>query len=406
MAPTSTVRPADTIECDVLIVGAGPAGSAAAVWLAQRGVRVVLADRQSFPRDKVCGDGLISDALGALSALGLREWVARRAVHAHEVRIYPPHGPFLPLHGDFSCVPRVDLDLMLWEAAQNSGAVTRERLTAVRPLEAGSCVSGVRFRGASGDVDVAARVTILATGADATTLADFGLGLRSRSNAVAGRAYFEAPAELADEWRSLLIAFNGRWCPGYGWIFPSPGNRFNIGVALFTSASTPRLREFWRAFTADFAPAAAIVRASKQLSPFRGAPMRTGLSNARFGRPGLLAAGETAAVTYGATGEGIGKALESGIMAASYAADCIAGRRSFETAHEEYGAEFRARFGLRYNAYEVAQAWAGHPLILSVLAARARVGRFARSELEALIAERGDLRRLFSVRGLLKALVQ
>jgi geranylgeranyl reductase family protein len=393
-------------DCDVLVVGAGPAGSAAARWLALRGLRVVLADRRTFPRDKVCGDGLIADALEALGSLGLRERMAQRSVHVGELHVHPPVGRPVSLGGDFACMPRHDLDLLLWEAAIEAGAIGRPGLDAVQALESGGRVIGARFQGAREECEVHAGMTILATGANSTALAAFGLRAPGRPSAVAGRAYFEAPAHLAAGWQSLVIAYDREWSPGYGWIFPSPGNRFNIGVGLFTSSSTSRLREFWGVFTTRFVPAARIVRESSQLTPFRGAPIRAGLTDAAFGRPGLLAVGEAAATTYSATGEGIGKALESGMMAAAMASACLEGRESIETAHERYGAEFRARFQLRYRAYDVAQAWAAHPFVLSILAARTRAGRFARGELEALIAERGDLRRLFSVRGLFTALVR
>jgi len=393
-------------ECDVLIAGAGPAGCAAARSLAQRGLRVVLADQRTFPRDKVCGDGVISDALGALEALGLLARVKQRAISSRELRIYPPSRRPVSIDGDFACMARQDLDLLLWNAAADAGAVCAPGLTATAPIEADGRVAGVRFGASGGDLEIRAPVTILATGANATALGAFGLGGPGRSSAVAGRAYFSAPAEVAAQWPCLLIAFEQRWCPGYGWIFPSPGNRFNIGVGLFAGASARRLREFWRAFVTSFPPAASIVRASTQLSPFKGAPLRTGLIGAQFGRPGLLAVGEAASMTYSATGEGIGKALESGLLSAAMAAECLAGERSVDTLHEEYGQEVRRLFLFRYKAYAVAQAWAAYPLILNILAARAAAGRFARAELEALIAERGDARRLFSKTGLLSALVR
>lgn len=312
----------------------------------------------------------------------------------------------MSIGGEFACMPRQDLDLLLWNAAADAGATCASGLTAVAPLEAGGRVAGVRFGVSGGQLEIRAPVTILATGANATVLDAFGLGVPVRSSAVAGRAYFSAPAEVFAQWPCLLIAFERQWCPGYGWIFPSPGNRFNIGVGLFAGASTRRLREFWRAFVTSFPPAASIVRASTQLTPFKGAPLRTGLTGAQFGRPGLVAVGEAAAMTYSATGEGIGKALESGLLSAAMAAECVAGARSVDTLHEEYGQEFRRRFLFRYKAYAVAEAWAAHPFVLNLLAARAAAGRFARAELEALVAERGDARRLFSKRGLLSALVR
>ena len=85
--------------------------------------------------------------------------------------------------------------------------------------------------------------------------------------------------------------------------------------------------------------------------------------------------------------------------------DALAGRQGIESAHTAYRAEFRSAFAFRYRAYSVAQAWAANPLILSLLAARTNAGTFAQKELEDLISERGDARRLFSKRGLLKAVI-
>lgn len=395
-----------TDDCDVLVVGAGPAGSAAARMLARDGHRVILADQYAFPRDKVCGDGLIGDALLALDTLGLSECVSRLAVHADELRVYPPWGRFVPLAGRFSCLPREQLDTLLWDAARSSGADTRTGLRAVGAIEEGGRVRGARFSSPEGETRIRAPLTMLATGANATVLAAFGIAADKRPTSVAGRAYYEAPSHLVAKFPSLIIAYDPKWCPGYGWIFPSPGNRFNIGVGLFTGASTTRLRDFWHGFTTRFQPAAEIVRASTPATAFRGAPIRSNLADAQFGRPGLMVLGEAASMTYSASGEGIGKAMESGVMAAALASDCLSGRLSADVVHRQYEASFTSKFRFRYRAYAVAQAFARYPAVLSLLAARAGAGRFARQQLEDLIAERGDARRLFSLEGLLAALVR
>ena len=134
------------------------------------------------------------------------------------------------------------------------------------------------------------------------------------------------------------------------------------------------------------------------------APLRTGLSGARFGVPGLPALGESAAMTYPATGEGIGKAMESGLMAADLVAGALSAGRLGDPVHERYEAEFRGRFGARYSAYAAAERWTSHAWLLNLVAGRANAGRFARGEVEALIAERGDARRLFSPSGLLTSI--
>jgi menaquinone-9 beta-reductase len=396
------------LTCDVLIVGAGPAGSTAARTLARAGWHVILADRTTFPRDKVCGDALISDALGTLATLGVDHDVLAGAARADELRLHLPGGRQVSLAGRFACLDRQRFDARLLASATGAGADFHPGFTVVSPLRTASGrVRGARFRTAGGPVDIDARHTLLATGANSTVLDAFGLGPPADAAAVAGRAYFDVPAAVAAGIRHLTIAYDRRWCPGYGWIFPAPGGRFNIGVGLFPQTrSGHRLREFWRWFTTRFEPAATLVRAATACTPFRGAPLRTGLLGAGFGMPGLLVAGEAAAVTYPATGEGIGKSMESGLLAAEYLDAALAGRGGSDRLHDVYGEEFRRRFAARYHGYRVAQRWAAHPLLLDLLGARANAGRFVRQELEALVDERGDPHTLFSTRGLITALLR
>jgi geranylgeranyl reductase family protein len=389
-------------SCDVLIVGAGPAGSAAARVLARAGADVVFADQRSFARDKVCGDGLISDALGALDTLGIRAAVLEQASHAEELRVYAPGGRYVSLRGRYACVPRTILDRALLTAAVDAGARFLSSATAVAPVDDDGAVAGARFGIGGGAAEVRARVTLLATGANATALDAFGLRVPLKPMGVAGRAYVETSPEMVRRFPHLTIAYDRDWCPGYGWIFPSPPNRFNIGVGLFGARDAGRLRQFWQAFRSRFAPAREIVAAGREVVAFRGAPLRTGLTGAEFGRPGLLVIGEAAAMTYPATGEGIGKAMESGILAAH----TVLERVDTATVHDVYAAEFRRRFVPRYRAYAVAQRWASSPFMLDLLAWRANAGRFVRQELEALVDERGDASALFSPFGLLRALVR
>ena len=394
-------------SAEVLVIGAGPAGATAACALAQAGIDVILADQRVFPRDKVCGDALISDSLEALAALGIRQRALDEAVKPRELRMYSPNGACAPLAGEFACLARERFDALLLDAAIESGARFMAGMRALAPLEDTRRVVGARFERARMQSEIRARLTILATGADPGVLRVFGFALRAKPTGVAGRAYYEAPAELAARFRALMIAYHRDWCPGYGWVFPGPQNRFNIGVGLFAgSHDGARLREFWSFFRNEFPPARELTGRSREIAPFRGAPLRTGALPRGFGKPGLLLVGEAADTTYPATGEGIGKAMQSGLLAAEMLAEGAASGRPLECLHERYGAEFQRRFGERYKAYRTAQSWAAHPLLLNLLAARANKDGFVRRELERFIAERGDARALFSKRGLLKALTR
>jgi geranylgeranyl reductase family protein len=389
----------------VLVIGAGPAGAAAARVLALAGRSVLLIDRRAFPRDKVCGDGLIRDAVKALTFLGVNEVVGREAWHGTELRVYAPGGAHVSLAGEFACLPRERLDHLLLEAALRAG-VEFQQGTAMAPLIDNGWIAGARVRDDARERAVSARFTVLATGGNATALEAFGIDAPPKPDAVAGRAYFVAPPDVAGDLSHLSIVYQREWCPGYGWIFPGPEHRFNVGVGLFgRAAAQGRLRQFFTDFCRSFPPASRLVQHATLVRDFRGAPIRSGLGSQMFGRPGLLAVGEAVATTYPATGEGIGKSMESGILAAEMIRDALDGRRWPNGLEDVFRRRFHRRYSDRYRAYRVAQRWAASPRLLDLLASRANHGTFIRRELEALVAERGNPRALFSVPGLLKALV-
>jgi flavin-dependent dehydrogenase len=312
------------------------------------------------------------------------------------------------LAGEFLCLPRLRFDALVTDAAVRAGAEMRDPMTAIEPIEENGCVVGARFRTPSGERSLRARITLLATGANATVTKAFGLEGPLKPNAVAGRAYYRLPPDLAGAHPHLAIVYERALLPGYGWIFPGPDRCYNVGVGFFSDGrrETPSLRELWDAFTTRFAPAREIVARSEAITPFRGAPLRIGLRGATLGRPGVLALGDAAAMTYPSTGEGIGKAMQSGLLAAGLVADALAAGRPLDAVHHAYDSRFRQEFETRYRAYWVAQTWSGRPWLLNMLAARARTGRFVHRELEALIAETGNPLRLFSVPGLVRAAFQ
>ncbi|HSV69458.1 MAG TPA: FAD-dependent oxidoreductase, partial [Methylibium sp.] len=144
--------------CEVLVVGAGPAGSAAARALAQAGLDVVLVDQHAFPRDKVCGDGLIPDAHRALRRLGLLDEVMALAQPVRHVRCIGPRGGFIDVPGTLAVLPRRELDLLLARGAAAAGARMHAPLRFVAPLEdAQGAVVGARLAGEGGERELRAR---------------------------------------------------------------------------------------------------------------------------------------------------------------------------------------------------------------------------------------------------------
>jgi geranylgeranyl reductase family protein len=398
------------LSTDILIIGAGPAGAAAARVLAASGRDVLLVDRCEFPRDKICGDGLIPDALAALERLGLAPSVLAQSRASSAVRVYAPNGTHVSAAIELGCLPRQRLDALLREAALAAGARFLAPFTLVEALDDAGRVAGARLRDkrTGALLAVSAAYTILATGAAVQPLEAFGVCERREPSAVAARVYVRVPHELSQTIRHFSISYDRRICPGYGWIFPGPDDVFNVGVAYFTDsrpfAPTRNLRELLGRFITGFPPARDIMAVSRQLSDVRGAPLRTALTGSALSRPGLLVVGEAGGLTYSFTGEGIGKAIESGVLAAEILANASpASRRG---AARDYAATIRSRFNERFRAYKLAQDWLAHPAMHDFLAWRGNAGSYVVEQMRALLLETGDPRALFSLAGMLKALVR
>jgi geranylgeranyl reductase family protein len=395
------------VRADVAVVGAGPAGSIAALVLARAGLDVVLIDRAAFPRDKTCGDGLMPDALAALHALDVAERALAGARRLRTLLIYSPNGTAITVNGEFAVVPRERFDASLCGVAVEAGARFLAPVRAVAPIEDGGRVAGVIGETAGGgSLVVHARVSVLATGAGAGPLMAFDVCDRGEPSATAARFYvtLDAPASLDSD--ALCISYHRSICPGYGWVFPGPGRSYNIGVGYFTGAppDTKNLRLLLARFIDSFPLAREITRLPGTRTALRGAPLRTGLTGARLSRPGLLVAGEAAGLTYPISGEGIGKAIESGMVAGAAIREGLRAGASDEAIADAYAATLEAKFLRRFQAYANAQRWVEHPRLLDFLARRANAGTYVRRQIEGLVNETAEPAAILSMRGILRSL--
>jgi geranylgeranyl reductase family protein len=302
---------------DVVVVGAGPAGSIAALVLARSGARVALVDKAAFPRDKACGDLVGPRGVQVLADLGLRVPDAGRGsdllavgpsgrrsrLPAFAGRTYPGHGII---------VPRLALDHALREAAVEAGAVpVRARITAVEA--GGDGVDAV----ISGDGQrVAGEVIIAADGALSPVARLAGmLDPQAALWGFAIRAY--VPAEVPLPLLVLLDASPWRIYPGYGWLFPGENGQANvgIGVGLGSSRRQAPLRGDLARLVAmlgrhgDLGPDA-------QPGPVMGGWLRMGGTGTPPAAGNVLLAGDAAGLINPLQGEGIGPAMVSARLAA------------------------------------------------------------------------------------------
>ncbi|MDT7745185.1 MAG: menaquinone-9 beta-reductase [Actinomycetota bacterium] len=232
---------------DVLVVGAGPAGSAAAARAAEAGHDVVLADAAVFPRDKACGDGLTPRAIAELQHLGLGEWVSGRgenrglrAAGFGQLLELPWPGGSLPAHG--GAVARTELDARIRTAALERGAVPVEGARAVDVERDGDRVTGVVLDGPDGTTTISCRHLVVADGARSTLGRVLGrVWHRDTAYGVAARGYVRS-GRHDDEWISSHLELRGaenEVLSGYGWVFPLHDGHVNIGVGTLATEARP-----------------------------------------------------------------------------------------------------------------------------------------------------------------------
>jgi geranylgeranyl reductase family protein len=345
-------------QFDVLIIGGGPAGSAAAITAARAGLKVVLFEKGSYGRDKVCGDGLTPRAIGALDDLGIDHSVAHkidglRMITGKKQRelLWPTTARF-PNHG--AVWPRQRFDNHLLDVAIASGADVRFESEALPVLEDGRAV-GVSvgtetFRApfiilAAGAQGMAAKML----GAERDPNEPFGLAIRAYAPTPRhAERHLEACLSLSDE--------HGVAVPGYGWMFPAGDGTVNIGVgALSTMKGFKKLN-----LNKLLDQYAALVRDSWSLGDYIEKPRawRLPMSCTKRHGPGWVAIGDAAGFVNPMNGEGIDYGLESGMLAVErFLADPNTASESY---NELVGERFDAflRTGRRFSFI------IGHPWLL------------------------------------------
>jgi geranylgeranyl reductase family protein len=328
------------MQTEILIVGAGPSGAAAAVQLGQLGVKdVLLVDRDRFPRNKTCGSGLSPTALHVAEALGIGPQLRARANPVVTVRFVTPAGEELrvPAHSAAVILLRKEFDNLLVERARSLGVRVRDGFRVTEAIEEAGRVVGVR--GLDGS-EIRARWVLFADGAH--TL--FSRDDRERRHIDTLMGWWEGPGF---EPGRLDMIFDRALSPLYGWLFPETATRVNIGICIDGQdeygRKVPRdLRTVFQSFLERHYPD--VLRSAKQVGGWKGHPIvhTTWITNVT--RPGALLIGEAARLTHNGTGEGISQAMQSGIYAADAVARVVRGEATESVAWRGYVRALRRRF--------------------------------------------------------------
>jgi menaquinone-9 beta-reductase len=388
-----------TSEWDVLVVGGGPSGAAAALWLAERDHRVLVIERKRFPREKTCGDGLTPRAVRQLYDMGLEHRLSgslrfdglRSIAHGVTLEMRWPDHPEFPDHG--YVVRRRDLDEMVAEQAVKSGATLWSGAEAVAPLVDGGLVRGASVRRDGTLDEVRARYVVVADGANSR----FGRALgsardRSYPLGMAVRGYFTSP--FHDEpWIESHLDLrdrDGNHLPGYGWIFPVGDGTVNVGVGLLStfkgwkSVNTSTLMD---AFVAT-APSRWGITPETSCGPPTGGKLPTGGSVTPSAGPTWLTVGDAAGNVNPFNGEGISVAYETGRLAADAVSAALTSGDGL--ALTQYPEQLEELYALYWKVARAFVRAIGNPAVMRELT---RVGMQSRSLMEWVLRIMANLLR-------------
>ncbi|POM25526.1 putative oxidoreductase [Actinomadura rubteroloni] len=327
-----------TRQADVIVVGAGPAGSSTAYWLAQAGLDVLLLEKATFPRDKICGDGLTPRAVRALISMGVDingdGWSRNKGLRIYgggtRVELAWPELASFP---DFGLVrTRMDLDRLLAEHAVHAGAKLYQGCNVTGPIldDRTDRVVGVAAKYDGEEVEFHAPLVVAADGN--STRLSLAMGLRRREDrpmGVAIRRYYESPRHTDDYMEAWLELWDGqRLLPGYGWVFPVADGTCNVGLGLLNTSKAFQsvdYRAMLKGWTAQMPPEWQFDE-EHATSPARGAALPMGFNRQPHYTRGMLLVGDAGGMVNPFNGEGIDYALESGRLAADIMVQALARR--------------------------------------------------------------------------------
>lgn len=371
-------------QADVIVVGAGPAGSTTAAHLAQFGLDVLVLEKSHFPREKVCGDALTPRAVKQLIRLGIDTSEEAGWLRNYGLRVYAgPRDPFLfdwPDLKDFPNYgltrPRADFDHLLAQHAEKQGAKVIQGANVTGPImddRSGRIVGVTTKTGES----YRAPVVVAADGNSARLAISMGINKRDdRPMGVAVRSYYKTPRhddKYLESWLELWDGEPGKsnLLPGYGWIFGMGDGTSNVGLGVLSTSKgfgKTDYRELMKTWLNN-TPEEWGFREENRTHPIQGAALPMAFNRQpHYGR-GLLLVGDSGGMVSPFNGEGINYAMEAAEWAAMAIADAHGrgfGTDAAERALHGYPARLRAELGGYYRLGTIFVQLIGNPNIMQL----------------------------------------
>jgi geranylgeranyl reductase family protein len=368
---TNSARAEDS--ADVVVVGAGPSGSAVAYYLATAGLDVLLLEKSTFPREKVCGDGLTPRAVKALTGMGVPIAASDGWLRNKGLRIIGGGGRIELDWPDLSSYPgyglvrtRTDFDQILARHAQKAGARLLEGVNVTAPLldDRTGRITGVTTKDGQ---QFGGRLVVAADGNSSRLSVAMGLHKRDdRPLGVAVRTYYTSPRHDDDYLEAWLDLWDGSsLLPGYGWIFGMGDGTSNVGLGLLNTSKgfgeidyRDLLRKWLAAMPAEWG-----FTEENRTQPVRGAALPMGFNRTPHYTRGLLLAGDAGGMVNPFNGEGIAYALESGELAARVITQALARptTASRERVLQTYPRQLKEAYGGYYTLGRVFVELIGKP---------------------------------------------
>jgi geranylgeranyl reductase family protein len=363
-------------EVDVLVVGAGPGGSAAAYHLARHGLEVLLVDRARFPREKVCGDGLTPRAVNALERMGVDthdpgfERVEGLMIYSRRTTLRLPWPELETFPGYGLVRTRMDFDELLARRAEKAGARLVEETEAVEPVLDDGWVAGAVVRPTAEPEApsrmVRARFVVAADGAAGRFARPTGVRRDpSRPLGIAARRYYRVerrPGPWLEVWMDLWEG--DLMLPGYGWLFPLPDGSVNVGAGLLNTFANFKDVSAQRVFDAFVRtlPSEWGIGEDTAEGVLRSGPLPMGFNRVPSAVPGMLVVGDAAGAVNPFNGEGIAYAIENAEIAAELVHEgLVTGRPGLA---QLYPAVLRGRYGRYFHIGRRFVELIGHPAVM------------------------------------------